>query len=172
MSFSNVTTLFLDCDNVVSSDALFPARTETGWLGEWTTTVLDRMTLLFAHELIEEINRLSTRDDLNIIWLTDWEKGTADLSRVMGLPIFPYLEMRDGDMYTVDPWWKLRHVQEAWESTNDRIIWLDDSIPGNAQAREWVEQEREHERVFTIAPVNNWGLTRSHIHQIEDFLNR
>lgn len=172
MAVSNTTTLFLDFDNVVSSDALFPPRTETGWLGEWTRMVLDGMTIMFSHELIAEITRLSERDDLNIIWVTDWEEGTEDISRITGLPVFPFLGMREDDMYTVDPWWKLRYIQEAWEAIGSRIIWLDDNIPGNTQAREWVKQERAGERLFVIAPVNNWGLTREHISQIEDFLTQ
>ncbi|MBC9705983.1 MAG: hypothetical protein H9W81_13625 [Enterococcus sp.] len=168
MSFSG-TTLFLDFDNVVSSDALFPPRDSTGWLGDWTRITLDGMEIMFSHELIEEITLLSARENLNIVWLTDWAEGTKDISRVTGLPVFPFLEMQDDDLYTVDPWWKLRHVQREWETTNNRIIWLDDSIPGNTQAQEWVE--REQGRALAIAPVNNWGLTRHHLQQVYDFLD-
>lgn len=160
--------ILLDFDSTVSADGLAPLRKETGWLGEWTESVLDRTKIMFSHELIGELTRLSQRDDVEIIWLTDRQELTEDISRITGLPKLDYLHATLDDIYTVEPWWKLPYVKEQWENEENTVIWVDDGIFNDASSREWVQ---DRDRFLAIDPSPWRGITRDHIREIDNFLS-
>lgn len=161
--------LILDCDGVVSSTFSRPPREYTGWNGAWTAYRIDGQSVLWSHELVAALRRLNERDDLTILWNTDWQAGINEFARVARLPVFDYLPATIEDIETVSPWWKVPLVQSIYSyNPNSKIVWADDGIPFNAEARAFVNGK---ENLLAVAPDTNFGLTKAHIKIIEDFLN-
>lgn len=162
-------TLFLDIDGVINSISSRPPKTNTGWTGEWTEKRIEGFRILWSNELIDALNNLAARDDLQIIWHTDWRKQALVLAHEVGLPEFPYLDAPDDELATVSPWWKLSRVQDHWDTTtSEKTVWIDDSIAYDPASSSWC---RTLDRALVIVPNSYHGLTKKHIQQINEFLD-
>lgn len=165
-----MTILFLDIDGTINALSGRPPKKNTHWAGEWRWDQVDGMWVLCSRELVEELTQLSLRDDVKIVWLTDWRHKALEFGAAVGLPEFEYTPATEDEIQPdANNWWKLAHVQEAWRSDPDgKIIWLDDGIQYDPKSHWW---EMGRDRLLTISPYQSHGLTRKHLKMINEFLD-
>lgn len=179
--------IYLDVDGVINSFSKKPPKNDTGWKGEWLRgdavvpndyptggwsmgSSSQTFSIFWSVELIDSLNKISEMDDVNIIWLTTWkEHAKTVLSPLVGINGQEWVHLDAGDVYDTKDWWKLTAIREHVRETNpDRIIWLDDDLGFDYQARLWVNSLKN--RILPITPNSNLGLTKKHISDILDFI--
>lgn len=165
-----MTIVFLDIDGTINAFSGRPPKKNTYWSGEWHKERIDGEWVLWSHELVEALIQLSLRDDVKIVWLTDWRNKALEFGAAVGLPEFEYTPATEDEIQPdANNWWKLAHVQAAWRSDPDgRVVWLDDGIQYDPKSHSW---ELGRDRLLTISPYQNHGLTRKHLKMINEFLD-
>lgn len=145
--------------NAVNYEPLPDQRRErlNGFDITWTPAITDRIATLHSEGLVE------------VRWLTTWaEDANEHISPALGWPedllvvASPYDASRTA-------WWKLSYVMDL-AVDEQLIVWTDDDIVGDADARTWLKQE-DAGNVFTICPDTRVGLTVEDVDRVEAWLN-
>jgi hypothetical protein len=165
--------LFLDVDGVINSFSDRPPRKNSGWLGEWRAEKIGGVRVLWSVELIERLNALADRPDVEIVWATDWRSEAPEiLSGVIGAKgrHWAVLDPSDAHLEAFEPWWKHDYIREYLDTANpDRAIWVDDNLHNAKNARYWLAERGENFLGLATNPYH--GLTRGGIKIIENYFS-
>lgn len=169
-----VTTVYLDVDGVINAVTDQPPREATCWMGDWTGPVkVAGMPILYAEELITELNGIAARENVTVKWLTSWEEEAAhDLAPAIGLNGTEW-EVLSGVEFD-DPmnwnWWKLDRIRADIKATRpDKVIWLDDDIAFDPKTITWLLSPGLP--LLPLSPRVTHGLTRNDLQLIRNFLD-
>lgn len=172
------TVIYIDVDGVINSLSRKPPKNSTNWHGTWRQKNVQlhggKYVILWSTELVEAINALDTRDDVEFVFLTTWqESATTILSPLTGLNslywdvLHPLTEDAEDDLVN---WWKLDTIKEDLEIRKpDQFIWLDDDIAYDLKAQDWLSTLETD--VLAIAPVSVLGITKKQIDVIINFID-
>lgn len=165
--------IYLDIDGVINAMSHNPPSMNTQWFGTWKQEKVMGYTILWSVELVERLNALAARPDVQIKWLTTWRKDAAQtFSEPVGLDGHDwfYFDTPDEDLYVAHDWWKFRHVRDEFEKgVADKYVWIDDDLMWEQHSRNWLE-DKDPDIILPISPNSNHGITRKHMDQIEAFL--
>ncbi|MET3902906.1 HAD domain-containing protein [Paenarthrobacter sp. 4246] len=160
-------SIYLDVDGVVNP---FSPVGTTDWGGEWTIADAGILEVAFAPELVAGLNDLAHHPDARFVWLTTWERLAPEfLCPAIGLKgeDWPVLSSQGWDQGP--EWWKLVALQKDLAATgSQRIVWLDDQLSRESDARSWAEYQ--HDRVLYISPDPRKGLSPSHLAAVREYL--
>lgn len=164
--------IYLDVDGVINAVSKKPPVQNTGWDGEWRVEKVDGYNITFSVELVERLNALAARDDVQIHWLTTWcDRAASMISPATGLngKDWPVIDAKREEMGYYNGWWKLARLRQyrKLHGLYGPSYWLDDDLIFCQPAVEFVREERDTLR--SISPVMHHGLTRKHIEEIESF---
>lgn len=174
------TKIFLDVDGVLN--AVSKQLPDTGWdLEGWFKVGVNGYTITYNTVMIDAINEISFRDDVEIIWLTTWQSNAASkISPAIGLigENWSFVANPDTDPHGFAlqqnryGWWKADVLKKYLEEfPTDKFIWVDDDLSyyNLMGLSEWTE-DLDSSTLF-IAPQTSDGLTPSHICAMIDFIN-
>lgn len=165
------TTIYLDVDGVLNAVArVNPSMTATGWDPHcWDTAPINGYPIRWNRELINALNELAGRDDVEFKWLTTWTNDAAKiLAPEIGINGQDW-DVLDRNELAVRPWWKLEAIRADVESTQpDRFVWIDDDLSMESRALEWLESRPNG---MGISPFMREGLTREHLKLISAFID-
>lgn len=161
------TTIYLDVDGVLNAvQKRYPSEASTGWK-LWETKPVNGWPILWAPELIDELNTLAAHSDVTFKWLTTWTHDAAKtLSPAIGINGQEW-EVLDGEQHgwRGADWWKLQAIQkDVLSTTPDQFIWIDDDISAERVAIEWVNGR---DNGYAISPFTVEALTRDHLNEIK-----
>lgn len=164
--------IYLDVDGVINAISMKPPVQNTGWEGEWRTEKVDGYNILFSVELIERLNALAAREDVQITWLTTWcDRAASMISPALGLngEDWPVISATKEEMGYDRGWWKLAKLRQhrKLHGLYGPSYWLDDDLHFYQPAVKYVDEEYPHLRA--ISPIMHHGLTKKHIEEIEAF---
>lgn len=165
-------TIYLDIDGVINSLSKNPPRQNTGWEGEWKKEKIMGYTILWSVELVDCLNALAEREDVQIKWLTTWQDQAGEFfspgTGINGAD-WDFFSTSENALFAYDYWWKLNAiVQDVEETKPEKVVWIDDELPHRMQAQAWLFENNS--TVLGIGPESTHGLTKKHIWQIEQFL--
>jgi len=158
--------LLLDIDGVLNPVPF--DRADVDWAFE-PSFMAGPYQMNFSKEMLDAVQRLPVQ----IQWLTTWcmvphrNELKDQLEPVLGLPPYPYHHAVSPTKMSDRTWWKLRVVRRLLvdHPWNQRFVWIDDDIEGEVA-------DLFDDRVLTIQPRSNIGITRRHIELIEDFCRK
>ncbi|MFE4198513.1 HAD domain-containing protein [Paenarthrobacter sp. NPDC056912] len=160
-------SIYLDVDGVVNP---FSPRGTTDWGGEWAIADAGILDVAFAPEAVAELNELAAHPAARFVWLTTWERLAPEfLCPAIGLngQDWPVLSSQGWDQ--APEWWKLVALQKDLAATpSERIVWLDDQLSEDYDARSWAEYQRD--RVLCISPDPRKGLSRRDLAAVRSYL--
>ncbi|MET4538847.1 hypothetical protein ABIE37_000602 [Arthrobacter bambusae] len=160
-------SIYLDVDGVVNP---FSPVGTTEWGGQWTTADAGILEVAFAPELVAGLNDLARHPAARFVWLTTWERLAPEfLCPAIGLKgeDWPVLSSQGWDQGP--EWWKLVALQKDLAAAgSQRIVWLDDQLSRESDARSWAEYQ--HDRVLCISPDPRKGLSPSHLEAVRKYL--
>lgn len=159
--------IYLDVDGVINAIRNgTPSQKRTGFK-DFRREVVRGFQIQYAQEIIDQLNKLAERDDLEIKWLTTWEEHAAnDLSPAIGIN-GQHWEVLTGDMHSWSgrDWWKLRAIRDDHAKHQPELaIWIDDDIKREREAIYWAA---ETEGVLAISPFELDGLTSEDLNDIQ-----
>lgn len=165
------TTIYLDVDGVLNAvQKQNPSEAATGW-NLWQTEPVNGWPILWAPELIDELNALAAREDVTFKWLTTWTYDAAKvLSPAIGINGENW-DVLDGDQHGWRGayWWKLQSIQkDVLETMPDQFIWVDDDISAERVAIEWIAGR---DNGYAISPFTVEALTRDHLEEIKALIS-
>lgn len=154
----------------------------TGWHGEWKLGKVhtrhfedppeewgEYFPLCWAEELIQAVNNLASRGDVEFVWATTWRKlARAHFSPVSGIKgedwrvlDVPWARVIDEKM-----WWKLEMVKADYEANPvGKFVWIDDQLAEHPEAVEWAESIPGGK---VVIPTAHTALTRAEWNSIEE----
>lgn len=144
--------------NAVNYEPLLYQRREVlnGFAITWTPEITDRIIALHNEGLVE------------VRWLTTWaELANEHIGPALGWPAdlivvaSPYAGSRT-------EWWKLAYAIDL-AVDEQRIVWTDDDLSSDPDARSWLKQEDAAD-VLAICPDTRVGLTMEDVDEIERWL--
>lgn len=153
--------VLLDFDGVINALTRKPMRSA---YSEWESTQLLGFPILYAREVIDAVNAVSSKPHVTVRWLTTWEAATTELT-ALGLDNFDYIPpLPDftGDLRIGD--WKPAAgltVAESWPGT---VIWIDDDT--------WIEQEvtsASRPNITFLRPTPSLGLSKKQLRLLDEF---
>ncbi len=160
-------SVYLDVDGVVNP---FSPQGTTDWGSEWTIADAGILDVAFAPEAVAELNDLARHPHARFVWLTTWEGLAPEfLCPAIGLngqdwPVLSSVGWDEGP-----EWWKLTALQKDLASAgSERIIWLDDQLSQESDARSWAEYQQD--RVLCISPDPRKGLSRRDLAAVRAYL--
>lgn len=121
-------------------------------------------------ELIQKINELSQRNDVDVIWLTTWVEYTEKFTQ-LGLTQFPYLSpLEQLDDVTVRHGyiWKSKALVDylkRHDGEYEKVVWCDDDY----KVFDWLPIKEEN--FITITPNPYFGLLNKQVDMITRFFN-
>lgn len=166
------TIIYLDVDGVVaplpfSEPVDLPAR--SGW-ERWERVKAWGFPITFSPDLVDWLNEVARRRDVEIVWATSWTSNAAsELAPAIGLHARHWRHLPLKGSAT-----KLDGLL-ALHTPHTRAVWLDDDL-GDGHYEEAglpteVESLREHGiEHLCIAPDPSVGLTRDHARRIDMYL--
>jgi hypothetical protein len=168
----------LDVDGVVNAVTARPDETVwPTWRTGWATAVGGIWPITWAPAVVEAIVRVHAAGVADIWWLSTWrEAAVTSLSPLVGLPEMPVAgqpgRISHGFVGSPAPtgtrWWKLAVARRLLDPYPHRpLVWTDDDLVHQADAREWAEQRPSP--TMLIAPATDTGLTAEYLEAIEDF---
>lgn len=159
--------IYFDFDGCMNAFSGRPPKANTQWHGEWSSSKLDGISLLWSHELIDSINEIAQRDDVRPVWLTDWQLQARDeIAPLIGLK-GPW-EVLTGDL-DEKPWWKLTALGNfVAENPADKHLWIDDNAAWYREVIRWLE---DNPHITTLVPQAMHGVTKKQINGIIEFIN-
>nr|WP_310205659.1 HAD domain-containing protein [Paenarthrobacter nitroguajacolicus] len=160
-------SIYLDVDGVVNP---FSPVGTTDWGGEWTIADAGILEVAYAPELVAGLNDLADHPAARFVWLTTWERLAPEyLCPAIGLKgqDWPVLSSQGWDQ--APEWWKLVALQKDQATAgSQRIVWLDDQLSQESDARSWAEYQRD--RVLCISPDPRMGLSRRDLAAVRAYL--
>ncbi|MDI2033824.1 HAD domain-containing protein [Paenarthrobacter nitroguajacolicus] len=160
-------SIYLDVDGVVNP---FSPLGTTDWGGEWNIADAGILEVAFAPEVVAELNSLAEHPAARFVWLTTWERLAPEfLCPAIGLngQDWPVLSSQGWD--EGPEWWKLVALQKDLAATgSQRVIWLDDQLSQESDARSWAEYQQD--RVLCISPDPRKGLSRGELEAVRAYL--
>ncbi|WP_307794473.1 HAD domain-containing protein [Arthrobacter cavernae] len=160
-------SLYLDVDGVVNP---FGPLGTTDWGTAWKIADAGILDVVYAAEMVTELNELALHPAARFVWLTTWEwLAPQFLCPAIGLhgERWPVLSSAGWDDSA--EWWKLDALRRDVEARGaERIVWVDDQLDHEAAARSWAEFQPG--RVLWISPDPRRGLRRRELAAIREFL--
>lgn len=167
------TIVYIDVDGVINS--FRKAFQGTGWTGQWKLETINGYKIHWYTELVDALNELASREDVEVKWLTTWQdKAASDLAPVLGIEgqywdvLYP--EDQDDLFDLTNGWWKLHAIIKDYVYHKpDKVVWIDDDFKYEPNARDWVENMNGV--VHAISPFTDWGMTKEDFSGIIEFIN-
>ena len=166
------TIVYIDVDGVINS---FRKSFEgTGWTGQWKLETIIGYKIHWYTELVDSINELSKREDVEFKWLTTWQdQAVTELCPVLGIEgqYWDVLRAEDqDDLFDLsNGWWKLRAIIKDYVTYSpDKVVWIDDDIKYEANACDWVFNM---DNVHAVSPFTDWGMTKEEFSGIIEFID-
>lgn len=159
-------------DGVINS---FHKSKNAGWEGDWKLAKIIGYPIHWYTDLVDAINELAGREDVNMIWLTTWQhQAPKELSPVLGIADADWRVLTAADqnnLFDMKNWWKLEAIKVDIEKTEpDKIVWIDDDFKHDRKAIEWVENNSDID-LLPISPFTDWGMTKEDFDDIIEFIN-
>lgn len=129
--------------------------------------------IVWNTKLIDRINDVHEKEDIEIVWLTTWGNcANGGLRELLGLPKFRVIEPPlddELDGYDFD-WWKFKAVQEEYERAPEgyKFAWTDDDLAIETKCTQWAAQRR----ILTIYPRPHAGLATADVDAVKNYLKR
>lgn len=167
------TIVYIDVDGVINS--FRKAHHGTKWYGEYKLEVINGYKIRWYTDLVESLNELAKREDVEVKWLTTWQdKAASDLSPVLGIEgqywdvLYP--EDQDDLFDLTNGWWKLHAIIKDYVYHKpDKVVWIDDDFKYERNAVEWVQAMDGI--VHAVSPFTDWGMTKEDFSGIIEFIN-
>lgn len=151
-----------------------PQHEATGWHGEWKNSSVpvhhfeslpdywgDVFHLCWSTELIDSLNSLAARDDVEIVWATTWRNlAPTVFSPRTGIngENWRFLHAPWSRIEQKNPWWKHELVQQdIMENPVERFVWVDDELAKNPEAVQWADGFSGSK---VVIPSLSTGLTK------------
>jgi hypothetical protein len=172
------TVIYIDIDGVINSLSRKPPKNNTNWHGTWRQKIANvhggKYVILWSTELIEALNMLDTRDNVEFVFLTTWqESATTIFSPLTGLNSLYWDVLHPEDPDDIEDftnWWKLDMIKKDLETReHDQFIWIDDDLEYEREAKYWLSTLEKD--VLAIAPVSVLGITKKQIDVIINFID-
>lgn len=168
------TIVYIDVDGVINSFNEY--RQTTGWLGEWKKEKVGKYWIHWYTDLVEELNKLSKMENVEVKWLTTWQdKAASDLSPALGIEgqfwDVLYHDPSAGEhlFYRHNGWWKLNAIiRDVAIHKPEKIVWIDDDFKEELIAIDWAEHVGN---VLPISPFMDAGMTKEDFSDIIEFIN-
>lgn len=165
--------IYLDVDGVIN--AVTDTIPDWGWDCEpQIFKYRHAFTITVAPPLVQRLNSLAARRDVQFHWLTTWLRDAPSvLCDEIGLcgqdwPVLGEYDYRGGDRKMSDTsWWKGHAVIR--EAGTNPLIWIDDDLRFDIDAIKWCIEQGD--RVLGIAPRTEVGLTLQHLDGIEAWID-
>lgn len=164
--------------------AQVPQHDATGWLGQWKNSYIpahhfeslpdywgDKFHLCWSTELVEELNRLANREEVEVVWATTWRNlAPTVFSPETGINGQDWRFLHaTWNRIEANPWWKHELVMaDIAANPVDKFVWVDDDLALFPEAVEWA-QSIPGSKVIIPSPVT--GLTREQWQEITDHLS-
>ena len=165
-------TIYLDLDGVINALSRKPPRQNTQWLGEWKQETIEGYPILWSVELVENLNTLAEREDVQFVFLTTWrELASTSFGPQVGLKCgdWEFIDESDDKLMDTQRWWKLDRIAEHIEKTKpEKVVWIDDDLAWDAKAHLWLSKQSN---VIGISPMRVHGLAKKHLWMITNFLD-
>lgn len=166
------TILYIDVDGVINS---FHRTKTAGWKGDWNLAKVIGYKIHWYTELVEELNKLSKREDVEFKWLTTWQdQAVTDLCPALGIEgtgwEVLYAEEQEDLFDRSNGWWKLRAIIKDYTIHQpDKVVWIDDDFKYEGNAMAWANFMEE--TVYPVSPFTDWGMTREEFSGIIEYIN-
>jgi hypothetical protein len=160
-----VPILLFDVDGVLNA----VTGTDPGTWDDWQVRRAGGFRIRWSPSMIAALTRLSERVELRLL-STWWD--TTEQPDFLGLPPMTVANTRDEyERLGSDApaWWKLATVQRV-HAEGRPIIWLDDDLAYNAEAKKWCASLPTG-TLLGISPVTSRALEPTHLVTIEEWLD-
>lgn len=154
----------------------------TGWRGSWKNGQVhtrffesppeewgEYFPLCWSEELIESVNNLASRGDIEFVWATTWRRlAPLHFAPTSGLKgeHWRVLDAPWERIEKTDHWWKLELVKADYEANPvDKFVWIDDQLAEHPEAVAWAESLPGGK---VVIPTAHTALTRAEWRSIED----
>lgn len=167
------TIVYIDVDGVINS--FHKSHDGTKWTGQWRLESIIGYKIHWYTDLVEAINELAKREDVEFKWLTTWQdKAVTELCPVLGLEgqYWDVLHAADQeDLFDLsNGWWKLHAIINDYvEHKPDKVVWIDDDFKYERNAIEWVHAMEG--KVHAVSPFTSWGMTKEEFSGIIEFID-
>lgn len=167
------TIVYIDFDGVINAINHMPPIGQSGWYGEWSRENVNGYQLIWSHDFVEELRKLSARPDVTIKWLTTWTHDAVTML-APAIGVGADWEVLGSDESAFDDftsWWKLEElVADVTLHKPDRFVWIDDDIPFEKNVHPSLQHlPGEH---YILPPKTSIGCTRDEFGYILNFINR
>ncbi len=168
------TIVYIDVDGVINS--FNESRKLTGWEGEWNLAIVERYKIHWYTDLVESLNELSKREDVEFKWLTTWQdKAVTALCPPLGIEgqywDVLYHDESEGDhlFSRNNGWWKLKAIiRDFVLHKPDKVIWIDDDFKYENIAIEWAAGM---DCVHAVSPDGDLGMTKEEFNGIIEYID-
>ncbi len=169
------TIVYIDVDGVINS--FNESRKLTGWEGEWNLAIVERYKIHWYTDLVESLNELSKREDVEFKWLTTWQdKAVTALCPPLGIEgqywDVLYHDTSEGDhlFSRHNGWWKLKAIiKDLAIHSPDKAVWIDDDFKYELAAMEWTAFMGD--KVLPVSPDGDLGMTKEEFNGIIEYIN-
>jgi len=139
--------------------------------------VVQRYKIHWYTDLVEELNKLSKMENVEVKWLTTWQdKAASDLSNALGIEgqywDVLYHDESEGDhlFSRHNGWWKLKAIIKDYTINQpDKVVWIDDDFKYEGNAMEWTAFMDGV--VHPVSPDGDLGMTKEEFDGIIEFIN-
>lgn len=169
----------LDVDGVVNCITQHPNHSiwpENSWLYTEVEAAGQTWPISTSTHVIDYINNIHDEGLAEIRWHTTWQADANRLGHNIGLRNFPVAEapefhdrsftaraIRDG----TPAWWKFSAALRVLHEENRPLIWTDDDLERETRRYGWPFPIKPF---LPIVPLQEDGLTRTHLRQISEFI--
>ena len=157
--------LLLNVDGVLNAVTVDPPA---GSWTRWERSVVDGWPILWSPDLTERLLALHETGAVELRWLTTWWDKIGVLPFPSGLLVCPVANDEDDYLRSdlgPEVWWKHPVARRIVEREGRRVVWCDDDLGFDRDARDWVASEDG--RVLGVCPATVPGLTPEHLDRIE-----
>lgn len=139
---------------------------------EWTNLMIGVYPIMYAHRVVEFINRVHRSGLVQVQWLTSWNQtAVTEFAPAVGLDTFPVAGAKGSEfIYPVEKWWKYKTVEAVAGERN--FIWTDDDLRAGFMDKLVRKNHDAGFKSLIIAPHQSRGLNNLHLKSIEEFATR
>jgi hypothetical protein len=167
------TIVYIDVDGVIN--AFHKSFKGTGWTGHWEMKKVIGYKIHWYTDLVESLNELAKREDVEVKWLTTWQdKAVTDLCPALGIEgqywDVLYAEDQEDLFDLSNGWWKLRAIIKDYTIHQpDKVVWIDDDFKYEGNAIAWANFMEE--TVYPVSPFTDWGMTKEEFNGIIEYIS-